>query len=317
MHILVTGITGFAGGYLAEELSRRPDLHVVGLARRAQWSPELRHLERRIELVKCDLCSVESTESLLQRIKPAQLYHLAGYAHSGRSSREPDAAWEGNLLATRRLYEAVSRWGGNPRILYVGSGLVYGDLRAEDPGHNELSPLLPNSPYSASKCAADLTSYQVTRDPGLEVIRVRPFNHVGPRQSPDYAIASFTRQISRIERNSHGHVLEVGNLAPVRDLTDVRDMARAYISLMEHGRAGEVYNAASGISVSMHEVVSRLAAMARVPVKVEVSPRLVRPVETWCTRGDSSKLRQETGWAPAIPLEQTLADTLEYWRSQP
>src|SRR5262249_1849099 len=152
-----------------------------------------------------------------------------GYAQVAASFREPDRAWADNLMATRNLYTAIERWGGRPRVLFVSSGLVYGN----DGACNAATPLAPASPYAASKAAADLLSFQVTRHPGIDVIRVRPFNHIGPRQSSEFAVARFARQLARIEAGLQEPILETGDLNSSRDLTDVRDMVEAYRLLMQ------------------------------------------------------------------------------------
>jgi GDP-4-dehydro-6-deoxy-D-mannose reductase len=251
---------------------------------------------------------------LLRRFQPDQIYHLAGYAHVGRSYQEPQEAWKGNLQATITLYEAVHRWGGKPRILYVSSGQIYGKPEDPDLEFDELSPLRPTSPYGASKAAADLAAIQYSQSPGLDIVRVRPFNHVGPRQSPDFAVANFAKQIAEIERNLRQPILETGNLAPLRDLTDVRDMVRSYILIMQKGRTGEVYNAASGDVQSMQSVLNRLLRSARVRVEVRQKADQVRANDTTVIRANAGRLRNEIGWSPVISLDQTLADTLEYWR---
>src|SRR5262249_34841146 len=150
----------------------------------------------------------DAVEALLRETAPDQIYHLAGFAQPGRSFNEPDAAWAGNLGVTRTLYDAVIRWGRSPRIVFVGSGLIYGNPVTADAMQNEETPLRPNSPYAASKAAADLASYQYSCHPGLDIIRARPFNHIGPRQSPQYAIAHFAQQLAGIERKQAPPVLE-------------------------------------------------------------------------------------------------------------
>src|SRR5205823_1736354 len=177
---------------------------------------------------------------------PDRIAHLAGYADAGGSFRDPDAAWAGNLAATRALYDAVARWGGSPRILFVSTGQVYGPATSADRPLDETAELRPVSPYAASKAAADLLSYQVTRHPGLAVVRVRPFNQVGPRLPPQYAAGHFARQLARIEYGLAPPQLEVGDLTARRDLTDVRDMVEAYRLLLDRGRGGETYNAGTG-----------------------------------------------------------------------
>jgi GDP-4-dehydro-6-deoxy-D-mannose reductase len=316
MRILVTGATGFAGGHLIDLLLKRGGSEIVGIARHAPWPVPLQHLADRVTLVACDASDRAALENLLHERRPEQIYHLAGYAHAGQSFREQDAAWAGNLGASRALYDAVIRWGGKPRILFVGSGLIYGDPERPDQSYDESSPLRPNSPYAASKAAADLASYQYTRSPGLDIVRARPFNHVGPRQSPQYAVAHFAEQIAAAERGRRPPLLETGNLMALRDLTDVRDVAEAYTLLMERGRTGEAYNVATGTAHSMQTIVDRLVGLGRVSVEMRQRPDLLRARDTSAVRGDSSKLRSETGWQPRIALETTLQDTLDYWRQQ-
>ena len=315
MRILITGATGFAGGWLVEALLARGGAEVVGLSRRGAWPPEWDHLAPRAAVRPCDLGDRNAVEAVLREIQPQQIYHLAGYAHVGRSFAEPDAAWAGNLTATRALYEATARWGSQPRILFVGTGLVYGLPDGPDQAQDENSPLRPGSPYATSKAAADLLGYQVSINPGLDVVRVRPFNHIGPRQSPQFAIANFARQAAAVERGAAPPVLETGNLGPRRDLTDVRDTVAAYVLLMEKGRTSEAYNVASGQNVSMQVVLDRLLALSGTKVEVRQRVDLLRAVDPPAARVDASKLRRETGWAPRYSLDQTLRDTLDYWRS--
>jgi GDP-4-dehydro-6-deoxy-D-mannose reductase len=314
MRILITGVTGFAGGHLAEYLAQDSATELHGLCRQAAWPESLGHLHDRVRLHSCDLMDRAAIAIHIQRIAPAQIYHLAGYAHAGQSFRDAEAAWNGNWLATRRLYDAIEAWGGKCRILFVGSGLVYGHPNGLNHAHDENCPLLPTNPYATSKSAADLMSYQYTRFPGLDIVRVRPFNHIGPRQSPQFAVAHFAKQIAAIERGEQAPVLETGNLSAMRDFTDVRDVVRAYVLLMERGESGEAYNIATGVAHSMQAVVDRLLGLARRPITVSPQPRLMRAAEMATVRGDASKLRAETGWEPAHSFDQTLEDTLSAWR---
>jgi GDP-4-dehydro-6-deoxy-D-mannose reductase len=312
---LVTGITGFAGCFLAEALLARGE-SVVGLSRRAAWPDEWAHLRGRVDLLSCDLSDGPAAERLLREVCPTRIYHLAGWADVGASFRDRDGAWAGNLTATRELCEAVIRWGGQPRILYVGSGIVYGTGHEAGTPRHELMPLLPDSPYAASKAAADLACYQYTRAPGLDIVRARPFNHIGPYQSAQFAIPNWARQVVAIERGEQPAVLETGTLASQRDLTDVRDTVAAYLLLAEKGRRGEAYNIGSGQTYSMQTVLERMLALTGLRVEVRQKTDLLRPSEPAVLRVDTGKLRRETGWAPRYTLDQTLADTLEAWRRQ-
>ncbi len=315
MRILVTGVTGFAGGHLVEALLAGGQTELHGTSRRGEWPGSLRHLSGAVRLHACDLCDGAGVEALLRDVRPEQIYHLAGYAGAGQSLREPDAAWAGNLAATRTIFDAVHAWGGRPRILYVSSGLIYGDPEFPDQAQHERLPLCPTSPYATSKAAADLLSYQVTRVPGLEVVRVRPFNHIGPRQALGYAIADWAHQVAAIERGVQPPVLQTGNLTSRRDLTDVRDMVRAYVLLMEQGKSGDVFNVGTGTARPMQEFLDQLLALSPATIEVRQASGLVRQAETTVIRADASRLRAATGWAPSFDLPRTLADTLAYWRN--
>src|SRR5262245_57880287 len=275
MRILITGATGFAGGHLADLLLRQAEAELLGISRRCE-----RRRDGRFQLAACDLTDRGAVASLLQEWQPRQIYHLAGYAHAGRSFREPDAAWSGNLEATRGLLEGVQCWGGSPRILLVGSGLVYGEPETAGASCDEHCLLRPDSPYAASKAAADLLGYQCWRSTCLEIVRARPFNHVGPGQSAEFAVAHFARQFVEIERGLRPPCLETGDLGPRRDLTDVRDIVRGYVILMERGVPGEVYNLGSGTDFSMREVLDRLLKLAAVRCEVQSRADLMREAET-------------------------------------
>jgi GDP-4-dehydro-6-deoxy-D-mannose reductase len=316
MKILITGITGFVGGHLVESLSAEGGHTLFGLARGAGWPAGLAHLAGRAELYPAELTDGPRVEAVLRETRPDWVMHLAGYANTGGSFREPDRCWADNLAATRSLYDAVARTDLRPRILFVSTGLVYGDPDEPDRPCDERTPLKPASPYAASKAAADLLSYQCTRNPGLDVVRVRLFNQIGPRQSADYAVSNFARQVAAIESGRQEPVIEPqGDLSARRDITDVRDMVAAFPLLLERGVRGEVYNAGSGSAVVIRDLLDRLIGMSRVKVEVREKAAPGRKGDTAVTRADAGRLRRATGWAPRIPLDQTLADTLDYWRS--
>jgi GDP-4-dehydro-6-deoxy-D-mannose reductase len=314
--VLITGVTGFAGSHLAEALLSVGGCDVAGLSRRGVWPAGCEHLADRVTLYDCDVREQAAVEAVLRHVRPEQVYHLAGYSRVGRSYQEPDATWVGNLGATRALYDAVARWGGRPRILFVGSGLVYGTTATPAQPVDECCVLKPESPYAASKAAADLASYQYSVYPGLDIVRARPFNHIGPRQQPGFAVPDFARQLVEIERGRRPPVLETGDLRPRRDLTDVRDTVAAYLLLMERGRTGEAYNVGRGEGMTIGAVLQRLLELAGPDVEVRTRLDPVRATEVAAACADVSKLRRETGWTPRYALEQTLADTLAWWRGQ-
>jgi len=313
MRILITGITGFVGGHLVESLMPRGHT-IFGLSRRGTWPTQLSHLADQVKLYSGDLADSNSVESVLAQSRPDWLMHLAGYANPGRSYLEQDQCWHDNFASTQVLYEAIVRTGLKPRILYVSTGLVYGEPHEVDGACDEQTVLKPATPYAASKAAADLLSYQYTRRPGLDIVRVRLFNQIGPRQSADYASANFARQIAAAEAGTQPPVIETGDLSARRDITDVRDMVAAFPLLLEHGRTGEVYNAGRGETYRIKDLLDKLIALARVKVEVRQRIEPERKADTAVTRADSRKLRETTGWIPRIPLEQTLTDILDNWR---
>jgi GDP-4-dehydro-6-deoxy-D-mannose reductase len=313
MRILITGITGFVGGHLVEALAPRGD-QLFGLCRRATWPAAVAHLAGLAELLPGELADGSRVEAVLQHSRPDWVIHLAGYANPGRSYQEQEQCWHDNLTATRSLYDAISRTPFRPRILYVSTGLIYGEPDEPDGACDERTTLKPATPYATSKAAADLLSYQYTRNPGLDIIRVRLFNQIGPRQSSEYAVANFARQIAAAEQGKQPPVIETGDLSSRRDITDVRDMVAAFPLLLEWGAQGEVYNAGRGETYQMKELLDMLLGLSKVKMSVRQNHEPGRKADTAVTRADPRKLRQTTGWVPRIPLQQTLADILTYWR---
>jgi GDP-4-dehydro-6-deoxy-D-mannose reductase len=316
MRILITGITGFVGVHLARHLLVTKAGEVFGLARDRGWTGAADDVALRLSVEAVNLLDTHAVCAVLNDAQPQQIYHLAGYADAGGSFADPHGAWEGNLAATQSLYEAILDWGGKPRVLFVSSGAIYGEPERANEIIVEATELRPSSPYAASKAAADLLSYQFGRTHGLDIIRVRPFNHIGPGQSARYAVANFARQIVAIEQGTQPAVLRVGNLEPCRDLTDVRDVVRGYGLLMGKGKPGEAYNLASGTTRPMRVYLDLLLRHSNTKVAVEADPTLLRSADPTIPLIDVSKLKAATGWRPEIPLEQTLRDVLEDWRQQ-
>lgn len=316
MRILITGITGFVGGHLVDHLVAAGGHALAGVSRDAAWPGPLAHLAGRAELHAADLLESSRVEEVVRRVRPDWVFHLAGYANTGASFREPERCWRDNLDATRSLYDAVARTDVRPRVLYVSTGLIYGEPDEPGAACDERTTLKPASPYAASKAAGDLLSYQYTRNPGLDILRVRLFNQIGPRQAAEYAVANFARQIAAIEAGKQSPVIETGDLSARRDITDVRDMVAAFPLLLETGTTGEAYNAGRGDTYGMQELLDRLLALSRVKVEVRQTVAPGRKADTAVTRADVTKLRRTTGWQPRIPLDQTLTDILTHWRSQ-
>ncbi len=314
MRVLVTGVTGFVGGHLAELLLAEGGHAVAGLSRSGAWPAALSHLAGRVELHAADVLDTAALDRVLAAARPDWVFHLAGYANTGKSFKEPDSCWRDNLGGTQALYSAVRRSGLTPRVVFASTGLVYGD--PDPPGEPvpESAELKPASPYAASKAAADLVSYQAFKSDGLQVVRARPFTQTGPRQAADYAVANFARQIAAAERGDGPAVIRTGDLSARRDYLDVRDVVAAFRLLAEHGTAGEAYNVGRGRAVRMSDALQLLVGHAKVPVEVVSQADPARAGDTAVTMADPRKLQAATGWAPRYTLEHTLADVLASWR---
>ncbi len=316
MRVLITGITGFVGGHLTERLVAEGGHTIAGLCRRAVWPSCLHHLSSAAQLHAADLHDEFRLSEVLAKVRPEWVFHLAGYAKTGQSFHDSAACWKANLDGTRILYQAIAQSGLKPRILFASSGLVYGEPDAGHTAIDESAALKPASPYAASKAAADLLSYQVTRHPGLDVVRIRLFNQIGPRQSTDYAIANFARQIVAIESGHQSPILETGDLSSFRDLTDVRDMTAALRAVIEFGETADVFNAGRGEVWRMDDVLKRLVNLARVKLEIRTKAEPGRKSDTAISQANPCKLREKTGWMPQLALEDTLAAILDDWRDR-
>jgi GDP-4-dehydro-6-deoxy-D-mannose reductase len=315
MRALVTGVSGFVGGHLAEHLVAEGDL-VVGLSASGRWPAELAHVAKSVRIERFDLVEQDEAElaDLVRRKQPEVIYHLAAQSNPQGSLADPRGTWALNLGASLNLLEAVKTSGQKPRVVLVGSGVCYGNPAPEFIPVKENCPLRPNNPYAASKAAADLLGIQHHLAHGTDAVMVRPFNHAGPRQSPRYVLAALATQVAAVESRRQDHV-EVGNLDVVRDFTDVRDVVRAYRLLALHGRPGEIYNLGTGRGTKIADALEHLRSLAEVPVSVHLDSTRLRPVDQPFLIADASKLRTATGWEPNFSIEQTLADMLAFCRA--
>jgi GDP-4-dehydro-6-deoxy-D-mannose reductase len=295
---LITGGRGFVGHWLADHLRDLGD--------------EVVAIDREVEITDpAALLEAMSTAT------PDAVYHLAALTHVGQSWDEPLQVLEVNIMGTAAVLAAARQCGSDPRVLVTSSAEVYGSVT--DPGQlplSEGSPTAPLTPYAASKLAAEAVVAQAYLGHGQHVITVRPFNHIGPGQTPNFAVPALARRIVDADRRGSA-TIPVGNLSARRDFTDVRDVVRAYRLLVESGQPGEIYNVCSGRDVSIREIADGLLELAGTTLEFEVDPTLVRPIEVPVLRGDPTRLVEATGWAPEVSLERTLADVLAYWRQQP
>ncbi len=290
---LVTGAGGFVGPHLVA------------------------HLEAEGDVALCPETDITDRESLLGAfadLKPDVVYHLAAQADVGGSWDHPLDTLRVNVEGTLNVLDAARRAGAR-RVLAVNSADVYGVVEEDELPLSEHAEIRPTSPYAASKAAAEMLCIQATRGYGLDVVRARSFNHLGPGQSDRFVASAIAHRIVESETSGADSV-RIGNLDARRDFTDVRDVVRAYRLLMTSARPGEVYNVCSGVDRAIREIADMLIGLARRPLSLDPDPDLIRPVDLMVVRGDPSKIRSATGWQPRIPIETTLTDVLRYWRSR-
>ncbi len=317
MRALITGITGFAGSHLAEMLlAEHPEVEVYGTYRWRSRMDNIEHLAPGLRLVECELRDPSSVRWAVERARPDVVFHLAAQSFVPSSWTAPGDTVLSNLSGQINLFEAIRSLDLDPVVQIACSSEQYGLVQPDEVPIRESNPLRPLSPYAVSKVGQDFLGYQYFQSYGLKVIRTRGFNHTGPRRGDVFVTSNFARQVARIELGLAEPVIRVGNLDAVRDFTDVRDMVRAYWLAVTRGTPGEVYNIATGEGQTIREMLDRLLALARVEVRVETDPARLRPSDVQILIGDSSKFRADTGWEPRIPFEQTLADTLEFWRER-
>lgn len=299
MRALITGGHGFVGRHLADHLRDAGD--------------DVTILDRHDGLV-ADITDATAVLRALREAQPEAVYHLAGWADVGASWKQPAAVLRVNAEGTLNVLQACVEVGVR-RVLSVASADVYGVVTPEELPLTERSPLRPTSPYAASKVAADAVAQQAFLGHGLAVVRVRPFNHLGPGQAEQFVAPALAARIARAERDG-SDAIPVGNLSARRDFTDVRDIVQAYRRLIEDGEAGEVYNVCSGRDLAVQELADHLVSLASHPIRLEADPSLLRPVDLPVLRGDASKLQAATGWEPQIGIETTLSDLLDDMRER-
>jgi GDP-4-dehydro-6-deoxy-D-mannose reductase len=311
---LITGISGFVGSHLAEYLLEVPNWEVAGTV----FGPygNIRDLCGQLELYPAELSRLDVMLFILEQARPDAIFHLAAQPLVSASRRDPWGTLETNVRMQLNVLEGVAQFDPTCRVLVVGSSEEYGLITPGDLPIDEETPLRPLSAYALSKVAQDLMGlqYQVTH--GLHVVRVRPFNHIGPRQRLGFVAPDFASQIASAEAGRGPATLRVGNLAARRDFSDVRDVVRAYVGLIEMGEPGQVYNVGTGRSHAVQEVLDILLSMSRVEIAVEPDPARMRPSEVPEVVCDARRLEAQTGWRPSIPFAQSLADLLDYWREE-
>lgn len=317
MKILITGMTGFVGSYLTEYLENKNKIEVFGTTfTNSTKDFKLIFPNYKRRLFQGDLKNKKFVDQTLKKIKPDTVIHLAALSVPSDSWGVAEATLTNNMLSQLNILDSLKGLNKKTKILIISSGQVYGSVSPKEIPLTEKSSLKPDNPYAVSKLFQEILGYQYFNNYDLPVITLRPLNHIGPRQEGNFAIPSFVKQIIDIEKGFKKPIIEVGNLNAQRDFTDVRDICRAYILAVNKCKPGEVYNIAAGKVYRMREILDILLKNSQVKIKVKINKNLFRPVDTPILTADYSKFKKVTGWQPKISLEQTLKDTLKYWRNK-
>jgi len=309
---MITGIAGFAGSHLAEHLLDAGD-HVEGTCFPGESLDNLRPLLGRISLHACDIRSGPDLAKATAEARPDVIYHLAALSSVSQAEDNPKEVLDTNFGGTLALLQAAQKAAPKCRLVYISSSEVYGRVRPEENPVSEQQSEAPVHFYGFTKLISEKLVLYFNRIHGTQGILLRPFNHIGPRQSPQFVCASFARQVARIERRQQEPVIETGNLEAVRDFTDVRDMVKGYRLAAVHARTGGAYNLASGVGVPVRQLLETLLSFSTQRIRVKRNRSLLRKNEIPVLTGNAGKFLAAAPWQRAFTLRQTLEDVYRYW----
>ncbi len=312
---LITGITGFVGSHLAELLLSK-GYEVFGITRWRSDTENIAHIKDKINFIEADLLDAHSMNRALISCMPNKIFHLAAQSFVPTSWTAPANTMEINAVGQINLFEAARKANCDPVIQIACSSEEYGMVHPDETPIKETNPLRPLSPYGVSKVTQDYLGYQYFKSYGLKVVRTRGFNHTGPRRGEVFICSDFAKQIVEIEKGLKQPIMSVGNLEAIRDFTDVRDMVKGYLTAVEKGIPGEVYNVCSGKGYKMKEMLDMLLRLTDKQIEVRQDPKRMRPSDVPLLVGDNTKFINQTGWKPEIPFEKTLKDIMDYWRNK-
>ncbi|WP_394884862.1 GDP-mannose 4,6-dehydratase [Clostridium butyricum] len=307
MKALITGINGFVGKYLSKYLIEK-GYEVSGTV-----IEETIQMDD-IKIYKMNLLDKEEVAETIRKIKPDQVYHLAGQSAVGLSWNNPTLTIDINVNGTINLLDSIREENLDAKVLIIGSSDQYGTIKPENCPINEEHELNPSSPYAISKVAQENVAKLYVKAYGMKIIMVRAFNHIGPMQSKNFVVSDFASRIVDIEFGKQS-IMKVGNLEAYRDFTDVRDIVRGYNMLMERAHIGEIYNIGSGKAIKIQDVLDTLISLSKKYIEVEIDKDKLRPSDVPIVECDNSKIKSHIGWQPELDIRETLKDTLDYWRN--
>jgi len=310
MKSLIIGAGGFVGSYLIDCLVKDAEQSICA----TKMANE--KIDRTDILVAdLDILDKSSIISLLNNFKPDYIYHLAAQSSVKLSWDNPGLTVDINIKGTLNVLDAIRESNLTPRILLIGSGEEYGHVAPNELPINENNLLRPGNIYAATKCAQNFIGSIYNKAYSMDIMMVRAFNHIGPKQSPIFVVSDFCKQLAEIEKGLREPIIYVGNLSSKRDFTDVRDVVCAYKMLMQKGKSGETYNVGSSKAITMQEILDKLLTLSKTEVKVVIDQSKFRPVDVPVINADITKINKQTGWKPVIPIEQTLLETFNYWKN--
>lgn len=309
MKALIIGGGGFVGGYLINELKNNGyEVYATCLESEKIGSDCVSFV--------LDILKKDDISTILDKVKPDVIFHLAAQSSVALSWKKPQLTAEINVIGAINLFEAVRGYEGNPRIIVVGSGEEYGYISENSCPLKETEPLHPGNIYAATKACQEMTAEIYARAYKLDMVMVRAFNHSGPKQDSIFVISDFCRQIAEIENGIKSPVMSVGNLTAMRDFTDVRDIVRGYRLLAEKGVSGQIYNIGRGKAVTIQYILDTALSLSTAEITVERDEKRMRAADIPIIEPDITKIQTDTGWKAEITVEQTIEDTLNYWRKR-
>jgi len=312
---LITGIAGFAGSHLAEHLLEN-GWEVAGLERAGASLTSLEKIAGRIAVEECDIVNTAGVARVFDKLTPDVVFHLAATSFIPSAEDAPQLAFDINVKGSLNILEGCHRHIARARIILISSASVYGAVPPEKMPLTEDHPPSPMDFYALTKLCAEELSRYYHRVHALPVVILRPFNHIGPRQSQNFVSSSFAFQIAEIEAGKRPPILNVGNLDAARDFTDVRDMVRAYRLAAEKCEVGQVYNICSGRALTIREILHRMLRLTKARIEIGEDAQRLRKSDIPLLYGDCSRFLRETGWRPEHDIDATLGGILDYWRGQ-
>ncbi len=316
MKSLIIGGAGFVGPYLARHLQN--DLgHELAITKMAHENLTFDNVDMsKVEILDLNILDKDEIVELLNTVHPDYIFHLAAQSSVSVSWKNPSLTVDVNIKGAVNLFEALRELEYKPRVLVIGSGEEYGHIREGEIPITEENNTRPGNIYAATKACQNMFGKIYADAYGLDIVMVRAFNHIGPNQTPLFVVADFCKQVAEIEAGKKEPVIKVGNLSAARDFTDVRDVVRAYALLAVKGRAGETYNVGTGHALAIEDILNLILKNSSKQISVEIDQNKLRPVDVPIIEPDISKLVIDTGWKKEIGLEQTIKETLEYWRRE-